>query len=166
MKRRFRLLPLILATMFCIFLGGCWGAKSRIEIVPDRTEGTDILPDTSFTVRTEADVTPAQLRELLRFEPGKSYHVEQLEDGGFSVRPTGGFAPDSEAAVHYGDQVFRFHVANRLTVRACFPADGSERVPTNTGIEILFNQPEVSLQMVDRAVTVDPPVSLRIGGGW
>lgn len=165
-KRRFRLLPLILATMFCIFLGGCWGAKSRIEIVPDRTEGTDILPDTSFTVRTEADVTPAQLRELLRFEPGKSYHVEQLEDGGFSVRPTGGFAPDSEAAVRYGDQVFRFHVANRLTVRACFPAEGSERVPTNTGIEILFNQPEVSLQMVDRAVTVDPPVSLRIGGGW
>ncbi len=129
-------------------------------------------PRAGLRLRATGPVPLATLLERLRVEPALAYRVQAAADGRSAVlSPASPLAPDAAYRVTLlgpaGETVtgWAFQVAGPPRVVATLPDDQATDVPTDTGIEITFDQDRVPVRggdIVVRPVPDGPPVPGRV----
>jgi hypothetical protein len=136
------------------------------HLVPDTHDGSSISTGTAFTFRSLTVVPAAELASGLETSP----HVELAVEAGSSVdvvtvRPSEPLAENARYDLSLRDAdgalvgSWTFRTGGPLEIVRYLPDDRSTQVPTDTGIEIEFNQDGAS--GVEEHVAIEPAVEGR-----
>lgn len=136
------------------------------DLVADASDGSSISTGTAFTLRSLTTVPAAELASGLETSP----HVELAVEAGSSadvvtVRPSEPLAENARYDVSLRDAdgalvgSWTFRTGGPLRVVRYLPDDRSTQVPTDTGIEIEFNQD--GAVGVEEHFTIEPAVEGR-----
>lgn len=129
-----------------------------------------IEPDTAFQVKTSAGMTEEKLREAvalsqkLKGKDGKEtdaevrYRLEPVEGGGYILTPVRPLEAGGTLSLSISGGKQTYSVAKTLIVTTFMPINGSVNVPVNSGIELEFNQSNVSLADFKAAMVTSPEI--------
>lgn len=143
----------------------------QFEITPTLVNAQGLIePDTAFTVKAPASMTEAKLREavvLSQKVKGKDdketdaevhYRLEPVEGGGYILTPVRPLEAGGTLSVSQSGKKKTYQVAKTLIVTTFMPVNGSINVPISSGVELEFNQSNVSLADFKAAITISPEI--------
>lgn len=121
------------------------GLVTNIEAV--KTDGKCILTDSEFRLTSSGDVSAEEIRSRLRMTPETDFSVTKEADGTYLLRSAQPL-PDGRviklaAADENGDirDSWAFQTKEDFKIKSTYPADGSQYVYADSGIEIEFSTP-------------------------
>ncbi len=118
--------------------------RSGFLLTPVRFDATGIYTDTEFILKSEKDYTLDQMKEMLRMLGDNTLEITQNEQKHFVIKPQTKLNTNSlyTFVLTTADKEtvsWTFQTRRDFSVLGTLPADQSNYVPVNTGIEIYFS---------------------------
>ena len=122
---------------------------SEFELVPQTADAAGITPNTTFTLKSSADLSATVVQRYLQFEPQVEYKIKKVSSGSsvFEITPAVALEENkvysltiAESPIAARTYSWAYQVKAPFQVIASLPRDKSNGAPTNTGIEITFNR--------------------------
>lgn len=141
---------------------------SEFELTPQVADAAGITPNTTFILKSSADLSARVIQKYLRFDPQVEYKVRKVSSGSsvFQITPAVALAEDKvysviidEGPIAARTYSWAYQVKAPFQVIASLPRDKSNQVPTNTDIEITFNRE--NLINPEQAFEISPSVPGR-----
>lgn len=125
---------------------------SEFELTPKIADAAGIVPTTTFTLKSSADLSATVVQKYLQFEPQIEYKIRKISSGSsvFEIIPEVALNENEIYSVKIAEgpiaarvYSWAYQVKALFQVVASLPRDKSSDVPTNTGIEITFNRENI-----------------------
>ena len=136
------------------------------EITADSKSGESILTNSSFTIKSFADLSVSELMGKLSITPEVDYSVTKKADCEYILTANTAFEKGSVVKLSViseeggtGD-CWAFRTVDDFRVKSVYPADGAEYVSVDSGIEITFSEP-VDLSTVESRFSTEPSIKGR-----
>lgn len=122
---------------------------SEFELTPQIADAAGIKPETSFILKSSADLSATVVQRYLKFEPDTEYKIRKIGSGSsiFEITPDNSLSENAvysiaiaEGPIAARTYSWAYQVKAPFQVTASLPRDKATFVPTNTGIEITFNR--------------------------
>lgn len=132
------------------------------DITPLKTTGKCVDTESAFHIETESDFSGEQLEKLLSITPAVEFSVTEENEGynlTFKEELPDGAIIRFEEKDEKGDTAnsWAFQTEEDFKIKSVYPADKSDYVYSDTGIEITFSTP-VSAENVNSYFEINPPV--------
>lgn len=119
------------------------GSVDGLTITADKQDSLGIFTNTQFTVKTDTDLSPTDLKKNLTIFPATDFDVQPISARQFTLIPKQNLLDNSiyriEVKTNQKTFSWAFQTKNEFRVVSTLPADKSVYVPTNTGIELIFS---------------------------
>lgn len=141
---------------------------SEFELTPKIADAAGIVPTTTFTLNSSADLSATVVQKYLQFEPQVEYKIKKISSGSsvFEIAPAVALNENEVYSVKIAEgpiaartYSWAYQVKAPFQVIASLPRDKANGVPTNTGIEITFNRE--NLISPERSFEISPSVPGR-----
>lgn len=141
---------------------------SEFELTPQIVDAAGITPNTSFVLKSSADLSATVVQKYLQFEPQVEYKIKKIGSGSsiFEVTPALALNENEVYSVKIAEgpiaartYSWAYQVKATFQVIASLPRDKANGVPTNTGIEITFNRE--NLISPEKSFEISPSVPGR-----
>lgn len=125
---------------------------SEFELTPKIVDAAGIAPNTSFILKSSADLSATVVQKYLQFEPQVEYKIKKISSGSsiFEITPTVALDENkvysvkiTEGPIAVRAYSWAYQAKAPFQVIASLPRDKSNGVPVNTGIEITFNRENI-----------------------
>ena len=120
-------------------------ASSQIEsVTADKTKGRLIETATSFSIVTKTDMEAVNLQDIISVTPSVNFKVDKIANNNFRLELAEPLPENSMAVIAQnnedGEAVYKwaFQTDGRFEKKEFYPADGSDYVSPDSGIEITF----------------------------
>jgi hypothetical protein len=122
---------------------------SEFELVPQTADAAGITPNTTFTLKSSADLSATVVQKYLQFEPQVEYTIKKVSGGSsvFEITPAVALEENkvysltiAESPIAARTYSWAYQVKAPFQVIASLPRDKSNGAPTYTVIEITFNR--------------------------
>jgi len=122
---------------------------SEFELTPQVADAAGIVPNTSFTLKSSADLSATVVQRYLKFEPDIEYKIRKIGSGSsiFEITPDNSLSENAVYSIAIAEGLiaartysWAYQVKAPFQVTTSLPRDKATFVPTNTGIEITFNR--------------------------
>src|SRR3989338_8459710 len=136
---------------------------SEFELIPQVADAAGIIPNTTFTLKSSADLSATLVQKYLQFEPQVEYKIRKVSSGSsvFEITPAVALEENkvysviiTEGPIAVRTYSWAYQVKAPFQMIASLPRDKSNGVPTNTGIEITFNRE--SLLSPEKSFEISP----------
>lgn len=124
---------------------------ASVQITPTAETEKGIEADTAFTLTTDYSVSEARLREMLVVEPAIEYTLSGSQKS-WTLTPAEPLQDNMVYTIQIKSpngtlsQSFAFQTRSDLLVNSAYPYHEAEYVNINTGIEFVFNSPDVDVK--------------------
>lgn len=119
------------------------GSAEGISITADRQDSLGTFTDTHFTLKSDSDLSTAEIKNNLVFFPEIDYDVRSVSARQFTIIPKTNLNNNSlyKIQVKTNQKVFSwaFQTKNDFRVVQTLPRDKATYVPLNSGIEVSFS---------------------------
>lgn len=122
--------------------------SSQIEsVTADRTKGRLIEAATSFSIVTKNDMEASSLQNIISVAPKVNFKIDKIDNSSFKLELTEPLPENSMAVISQvdedGEAVYKwaFQTDGRFESKEFYPADGSDYVSLESGVEITFTAP-------------------------
>jgi hypothetical protein len=141
---------------------------SEFELTPQVADAAGILPTTTFTLKSSADLNATVVQKYLQFEPQVEYKIKKVGGGSsiFEITPAVALNEDSVYSISIAEgpiaartYSWAYQIKAPFQVIASLPRNKANGVPTNTSIEITFNRE--NLISPERSFEISPSVPGR-----
>lgn len=123
-------------------------SETFVDITNIRVENESygvIGRESTFFITLSGAVESSYLEQNLITEPTLDYELRKLSELEYELVPQAALEPGTMIALKHNNQSrvagWAFQVSETFSVDSIYPADQSDKVPVNTGIEIMFNEP-------------------------
>lgn len=122
---------------------------SEFDLTPKTVDAAGITPDTTFILKSSADLSAAVIQKYLKFEPEIDYDIKKVEGNGtvFEIIPESTLNEDEiysvnieEGPIAVRTYSWAYQVKATFQIISSLPRDKANEVPMDTGIEIAFNR--------------------------
>ncbi len=122
---------------------------SEFELTPQIADAAGIKPETSFILKSSADLNATVVQRYLKFEPDIEYKIRKIGSGSsiFEITPVNALSENvvysitiAKGPIAARTYSWAYQVKAPFQIIASLPRDKATFVPTNTGIEITFNR--------------------------
>lgn len=160
---------LLVALVFSNILGDWFGGIIKIEtvhasfeMVAVEEDGSGVATDSSFTLKASENLSKEVISDSLIVEPAVELEVKQTGDGEYKITPVDDlesnkiyqFSIKSES----GEYSWAYQVQDTFKVTGTLPGDKSNRVPTDSGIEISFSHENYDFKNFSDYFEISPVV--------
>ena len=117
-----------------------------VSVRASESKGKIISTSEHFIIETEKSCETGTITEYLNLSPKTNYSITKLSGNSFEVVPEAeSLYPGTVYRLSFGNPdnpaaSYSFQTDSELIVKSMLPADMSEDVPVNTGIEIVFSE--------------------------
>ena len=141
---------------------------SEFELVPQMADAAGIAPNTTFTLKSSADLSATVVQKYLQFVPQVEYKIRKVSSGSsiFEITPSAALDENkvyslaiAEGPIAAHTYAWAYQVKAPFQVIASLPRDQANGVPTNIGIEITFNRE--NLLSPEQSFEISPSVPGR-----
>ena len=141
---------------------------SEFELIPQVADAAGIIPNTTFTLKSSADLSATVVQKYLQFEPQVEYKIRKVSSGSsvFEITPAVALEENkvysliiAESPIAARAYSWAYQVKAPFQVIASLPRDKANGVPANTGIEITFNRE--NLLSPEKSFEISPSVQGR-----
>lgn len=141
---------------------------SEFELTPKIADTAGVAPNTIFVLKSTANLGATVVQKYLQFEPQVKYKIRKVSGGSsvFEITPAVALNENEIYSVKIAEgpiaaraYSWAYQVKAPFQVTASLPRDKSNDVPTNTGIEIIFNRE--NLVNPEQFFEISPAVSGR-----
>ena len=139
--------------------------SSQIEsITADKTKGRLIETATSFSIVTKTDMEASSLQNIISVAPEVNFKVDKISDSNFKLELADPLPENSMAVISQvdkdGEAVYKwaFQTDGRFESKEFYPADGSDYVGLESGVEITFTAP-VNAEGAENYFEITPKVA-------
>ncbi len=122
--------------------------SSQIEsVTADKTKGRLVETATSFSIVTKNDMEASSLQNIISVTPKVKFKIDKIANNNFKLELSDPFPENSMAVISQidedGEAVYKwaFQTDGRFEKKEFYPADGSDYVSVDSGIEITFTAP-------------------------
>ncbi|MBE6928894.1 MAG: hypothetical protein E7463_01325 [Ruminococcaceae bacterium] len=117
---------------------------SQLEIIALNEDDGSVRSDSGFLIRSDAAVSLSQLASMITLSPDVSFSLVEQGQREFLLKPDSPLARNTLLNINVSveDELLRswaFQTGKEMSVVATLPADESNGMPLNTGIEITFS---------------------------
>ncbi|NLM74972.1 MAG: alpha-2-macroglobulin [Clostridiaceae bacterium] len=138
--------------------------KDGFLVTPEKEDETGVALDSGFILTSEMDLTLDYVREIVSVRDIEVLNITQITNRKFLIKPV---EPLKQNKVYYIDirtasndtVTFAFQTKRDFVVLGTLPADTSNNVPLDTGIEIYFSYPDV--ENIENFFEISPKVEGR-----
>lgn len=133
------------------------------EVVAEKVVGNCIETDTKFKITSAKDMKAEDLKARLAINPDTPFEVTKIEKCSFELTCEKSFARGSIVNLELRDKngnfeySWAFQTIDSFNIKEVLPADKSDSVPVNTGIEIIFSA-SPDLKETDKYFEISPEV--------
>jgi len=139
--------------------------SSQIEsITADKTKGRLIETVTSFSIVTKTDMEASNLQNIISIAPEVNFRIDKIENNSFRLELDEPLPENSMAVISQnnedGEAVYKwaFQTDGRFESKEFYPADGSDYVNLESGVEITFTAP-VNAEGAENYFEIKPDVA-------
>lgn len=119
------------------------GSDTGLTLTADRQDSLGAFSDTTFTLKSDQDLTASAVKDSVVFFPEIEYDVNQISSRQYNIAPKSPLKNNSlyRIKVLSNQKTFSwaFQTKNDFRVVQTLPRDRATYVPLNTGIEITFS---------------------------
>lgn len=133
------------------------------SISADNTKGRLIDTATSFSIVTKTDMEASSLQNIITVTPNVNFKVDKISNSNFKLELADPLPENSIAVIAQnnedGEAVYKwaFQTDGRFEAKEFYPADGSDYVNTDSGIEITFTA-AVNAENADKYFEITPNI--------
>lgn len=122
---------------------------SEFELTPKIVDAAGVKPETSFILKSSADLSATVVERYLKFDPDVEYKIKKIGSGSsiFEITPVNNLSENvvysvaiAEGPIAARTYSWAYQVKAPFHVTGSLPRDRATFVPTNTSIEITFNR--------------------------
>jgi len=122
---------------------------SEFELTPKIADAAGVSPNTTFILKSSADLSATVVQKYLHFEPNVEYTIKKISSGSsvFEITPVAALEENkvysliiAESPIAARTYSWAYQVKAPFQLIASLPWDKSNGVPTNTIIELTFNR--------------------------
>jgi alpha-2-macroglobulin len=139
------------------------GLDASLIITADSEDVLGVTGDTTFTIKSDTDVSASDIRDAITIEPDTDFTVDKIGDSLYKLKPKVALASDNIYRIGFQGKdklhSWAFQVKDSFRVLATLPRHQSAGVPTNSGIEIIFSSDQ--FKDADKYFSISPPVKGR-----
>jgi len=141
---------------------------SEFELTPKIADAAGVVPNTTFILKSSADLSATVVQKYLQFEPKAEYTIKKISSGSsvFEITPAVALEENKvysvtivEGPIATRAYSWAYQIKAPFQVIASLPRDKSNGAPTNTGIEITFNRE--NLLSPEKSFEISPSVQGR-----
>ena len=141
-------------------------ALKNVSILPEGANGAVIPTSGVFTVKTGGATDAQTVAANLSLTPAVPFEVTAVSDTEFTLRTVSPLSSGTlcRLTVGSGGQTqssFAFQTESEFLLTAALPANGSDGVPTNTGIELTFSEKTAGASDFGKYFSISPEVRGR-----
>ncbi len=164
-------LLVVLAVAFVAFIQNKNDVESalaaNISITAAAENENGIDPSQGFIITSSEELSHKLISQYLKTQPAFEYTIEDLPEGySYLILPNAQLKANSiyqlifdPAGDERSEYQWAFQTNKTFGVKQTLPSDQSSQVPTNTGIEITFNQSGFTLEDAKAAFSIEPAVN-------
>lgn len=157
--------------LLSLWMLGCKGPLPEKQVTEDSIDVTEvyvaeesfgvIAKESAFSIKLNKAVDASYVRDHLVMEPIVDYDLEKTSETEFKLIPKEPLEAGSIVSIKHQNQTrvagWAFQVSSDFSVESIYPANRSDRVPVNSGIEIEFNEPVDT--SIFEFIKIEPDVS-------
>lgn len=160
-------LVLAAALLFPMILSSCAGAKTAplpelagFGVTVRNYDSLAVGEDAVFEITCDAKVKKEQLESVLLLEPSVPYSLKKEQSGLFTLTPASALAKNTLYNLTIGDETVQqprtwaFQTQRAVGITGSLPANNSQYVPLDTGIEIALSHMDLQVAPV---FAIEPP---------
>ena len=153
----------LLASLAILSVGLMFILNEKIVVTSPNSQNGAVLPDAKFYIDINGKTTLEELRKRITLTPAVAYDLTE-EGGRYILQPFHPLEAGTKldisvmSANSAEPKLFAFTVQNVLQLSSFFPADNGKKVNTATGIELEFNANNISLESIEKSVSIEPAV--------
>ena len=141
---------------------------SEFELTPKIADAAGVVPNTTFILKSSANLSATVVQKYLHFEPKVEYTIKKISSGSsvFEITPVAALEENkvysltiTESPIAARTYSWAYQVKAPFQVIASLPRDKSNGAPVNTGIEITFNRE--NLLRPEKSFEISPSVRGR-----
>ncbi|MCX7771801.1 MAG: Ig-like domain-containing protein, partial [Clostridia bacterium] len=146
------------------FVASAEAFQSGFSVDPEKEDGTGVLLDSGFYVKSQNKLSLEVLKASLCFRDGTPFTLSVLKDGRFYVKPSQNLKQNQVYFIDIKTQdgrlaSFAFQTKRDFVVLGSLPDKMSTGVPVDTGIELYFSYSDV--QGLEKSFEISPKVEGR-----
>ncbi len=148
--------PVVALVLVLALVGGVYYQFFRIPklasaftLQAETSDDSGVPGNGAFILKSSKSITSFQLKRVVKFEPNVEFTVDSLGDNNFRIKPKAELPGDSvykikiEEGVADRDYSWAYQIKSNFAVLSTTPGDKGTNVPSNTGIEMVFNRENI-----------------------
>ncbi len=137
-------------------------AYANFTMEAEKSDSLGVLSDSSFILKSDADLSETVVAENLKVNPETKLSVEKIAEGEYKVSPATSLMPNTvynfKIASALKNFSFSYQIRNEFIVSSTIPGDQSGSVPLASGIEIKFTNENFDIKTAESFFEISPSV--------